>query len=70
MAECWEPDDAPEEDEFGPDSPDYDLSEARGYGWEPEPPSRWPPPQWLIVAISLLLVAALLVPTLLLLLRS
>jgi hypothetical protein len=69
MAERWDPDDAPEDDEFGPDSPDYDLSEARGYGWEPERPSRWPP-QWLIVAISLLVVAALLVPALLVLLRS
>ncbi len=68
MAERWDPDDAAEEDEFGPDSPDYDLSEARGYGWEPER-SHWPP-QWVIVAISLLLVAALLVPGLLLLLRS
>ena len=70
MAERWDTDDDAE-DAFGPDSPDYDLSEARGYGWEPErPPSRWPPTQWVIVAISLLLVAALLVPTLLLLLRS
>lgn len=68
MAERWD-DDEPE-DEFGPDSPDFDLSEARGYGWEPERPSRWPPPQWVIAAISLLLVAALVVPTLLLLLRS
>ncbi len=68
MAERWD-DDAPE-DEFGLDSPDYDLSEARGYGWEPERPSRWPPPQWLIVAISLLVVVALLVPGLLVLLRS
>ena len=70
MAERGDTEDAPEEDEFGPDSPDYDLSEARGYGWEPERPSRWPPPQWLIVAISLLLVAALLVPAVLLVLRS
>ena len=68
MAERWDPDDAPEEDEFGPGSLDYDLSEAHGYGWEPRR-SHWPP-QWVIVAISLLLVVALLVPGLLLLLRS
>ena len=68
MAERWDTDD--DEDEFGPDSPDYDLSEARGYGFEPERPSRWPPPQWLIVAISLLLVAALVVPAVLVVLRS
>ena len=68
MAERKDTDDAPEEDQFGPESPDYDLSEARGYGWEPER-SHWPP-QWLIVAISLLVVAALVVPGLLLLLRS
>lgn len=69
MAERWDTDDDAE-DEFGPDSPDYDLSEASGYGFEPERPSRWPPPQWLIVAISLLLAAALLVPAVLVLLRS
>ena len=27
------PDD--DEEEIGPDHPDYDLSEAHGYGWEP-----------------------------------
>jgi len=69
MAEGWD-DDAIEEDEFGPDSPDYDLSEARGYGWEPERPRRWPPPQWVMVAVSLLVVAALVAPAVLLLLRS
>jgi hypothetical protein len=70
MSERGDPDDAADEDEFGPGSPDYDLSEARGYGWEPPRPSRWPPPQWVMVAVSLLLVLALLVPGLLLLLRS
>lgn len=69
MAERWDPDDGEDEDEFGPDSPDYDLSEAHGYSWEPRR-SSWPPPQWLMVAISLLVVLALLVPGLLLLLRS
>ncbi|TAK58093.1 MAG: hypothetical protein EPO22_11340 [Dehalococcoidia bacterium] len=69
MTERWDTDDETE-DEFGPGSPDYDLSEARGYGWEPERPSRWPPPQWLVVAISLLLAAALVVPAVLVLLRS
>jgi hypothetical protein len=59
-----EPEDA-EEEEIGPDDPDYDLSEARGYGYEPpQQPSWWPPPSWVIVTVSLVLVLALLLPAL------
>jgi len=45
-----------------PSHPDYDLSEAAGYGrWEPleQGQSRW---QRIIVAVTILLLAALLVP--------
>jgi uncharacterized membrane protein YhaH (DUF805 family) len=56
--------DIPDDDEeFGPGSPDYDLSEERGYGGESER-GFWPPPPWVFVAISILIVVALLVPTL------
>jgi hypothetical protein len=62
VAEEW--DDPPgDDDEFGPGSPDYDLSEARGYGGEPEH-GFWPPPPWVFVVISVLIVIALLLPTL------
>ena len=53
-----------EAEEFGPDDPDYDLSETAGYaGWEP--PKRQPfLPRWVIVAVSMLLILALLLPVL------
>ena len=47
-----------------PGHPDYDLSEAAGYGrWEPleQGPSRR---QRIVVAVTMLLLAALLVPVL------
>ena len=53
-----------DEEEFNPDDPDYDLSEAAGYAsWEPSE-RRLFLPQWLIVAVSLLLMLALLLPAL------
>lgn len=58
-------DESEEEEELAPDDPDYDLSEARGYGWEPpQQPSWWPLPPWVIVTVSLVLVLALLLPAL------
>jgi hypothetical protein len=51
-------------EEIGPDDPDYDLSEAHGYMWEPRRESAIPP--WVVVVVSLLVVAALIVPTLIL----
>ena len=62
MAEEWDntPDD---EDEFGPGSPDYDLSEEHGYTGDPER-GFWPPPPWVFVAISIVVVVALLMPAL------
>jgi hypothetical protein len=53
-----------EEDEIGPDDPDFDLSEAAGYsGWDSQ--RRTGIPQWVIVAVSLALVLSLLLPVLL-----
>ena len=69
MTDDWNPRDEPDVEEIGPDDPDYDLSEAHGYSWEPER-SVWPPPRWVIAAVSLLLVAALVAPTLVFILRS
>ena len=61
------PDDEADE-EIGPGDPDYDLSEAHGYTWEPERP-RWSFPPWLVAAISLILAAALVLPTVLFILN-
>lgn len=57
-----------EEDEFGPDSPDYDLSEEHGYNWDPRR-SDWPAPPWLLAIISALVILGLVLPGILLLLR-
>lgn len=55
--------DEPEDDEIGPDDPDYDLSEAAGYsGWGSQ--RRTGIPQWVIVAVSVALILALLLPAL------
>lgn len=61
MSERWDDED---DDEFGPDSPDYDLSEAHGYTWEPAR-EHWPVHPGLLVAVSLLVVLALVLPSLL-----
>ena len=58
-----------EEEEIGPDHPDYDLSEAHGYTWEPRR-EHWPVPPWLIAAVSLLVVLGLVLPSILFLLRN
>lgn len=52
-----------EEDEFGPGSADYDLSEEHGYMWEPERDHVVPP--WLIVTISVIVIIALVLPSIL-----
>jgi len=66
MAE-WEAPDESDGDEIGPGDPDYDLSEAHGWGWEPER-RFWPPPAWMIVVVSALLIVALVLPGILLIL--
>ena len=67
MPDQWD-DPEREEEEIGPDDPDYDLSEAHPYSWEPAR-KHWPVPPWLLMAISLLVVAALILPGLIFLLR-
>lgn len=57
-----------EEDEFGPESPDWDLSEEHGYLWYPKR-DQWPVPAWLLAAVSIIVVIALVLPTLVILLR-
>lgn len=52
-----------EEEEIGPGDPDYDLSEAHGYTWEPERDAPIAP--WLMALISLLVIVALVIPGLL-----
>jgi hypothetical protein len=63
-------DDAYEDDEseFKPGDPDYELSEAHGYLWDP--PERDFPPRWLLVALTVLVIAGLVVPTVILILRA
>ena len=62
-----EGDDA-EDEEIEPGDPDYDLSEAHGYTWEPRR-EHWPVPPWLLLLISALVVIALVAPSLIILLR-
>jgi len=58
-----------EEDEIAPGDPDYDLSEAHGWDWEPKPARNFFLSPLVLVGISLLLVLALLLPTLVTLTR-
>ena len=52
-----------DDDEIGPDDPDFDLSEAAGHsGWDRQ--RRTGIPQWVVVAVSLALVLSLLLPAL------
>ncbi len=57
-----------EPEEFGPGDPDYDLSEAHGYMWEPSR-ENWPVPPWLLVVISIIVVIALILPAVAIILR-
>ena len=62
MSDEWDGDAEREPDEIAPGDPDYDLSEAHGWDWEPRDtrPFFLSPP--VLIGISLLLVLALLVP--------
>jgi hypothetical protein len=51
-----------DDDDFGPGDPDFDLSEAHGYTWEPARDYEGPVPRWLITLIAIVVVLALLVP--------
>jgi hypothetical protein len=57
-----------EDDEIRPGDPDYDLSEAHGYLWEPAH-REWPP-RWLIVGLTVLVIAGLILPTVIYIMRS
>lgn len=58
-----------EDDEIKADDPDYDLSEAHGYLWDPQR-QNWPVPPWLLAGISIVVVVALVLPALLYVLSS
>lgn len=53
-----------DEEDFVPGDPDYDLSEAHGYMWEPER-AHWPVPPGILAVVSVIVVIALVLPTLL-----
>ena len=60
----YDEDEPEDDDEIGPDDPDYDLSEEAGYsGYDSQ--RRTGIPQWVVVAISLALILSLLLPVLL-----
>ncbi len=58
-----------ETDEIAPGDPDYDLSEAHGWDWEPKPARPFFLSPLVLTGISLLLVLALLLPMLVTLTR-
>jgi hypothetical protein len=68
MPNDWDEPAAEDDEEIGPDDPDYDLSEAHGYTWEPAR-QHWPVPPWLLVTVSLIVVVALVVPGIIFLLQ-
>jgi hypothetical protein len=68
MTNEWDAPDDEEDDEFGPGSADYDLSEQHGYMWEPER-EHGPISPGLMIVISALVIVALVLPGLLILLR-
>ena len=62
-----EPDEE-DEDDFGPGSPDYDLSEEHGYMWDPKR-EHWPVPPWLLAVVAVIVIFALVLPSLIILLH-
>ena len=50
-----------DDEEIAPDDPDWDLSEAHGYMWEPAR-EQWPVPSWVLLWVSVVVVIALLAP--------
>jgi hypothetical protein len=64
--------DANAEDEFGPGSADYDLSERHGYDWEQdrrEDADDGPIPRWALTWVTVTVVGALVLPALILIWR-
>ena len=73
MTNDWdEQQDDDADEEFGPGSADYDLSEEHGYDWEKD---RWdeaqdgPVPRWALTWVTVAVVAALVLPALILIWR-
>jgi hypothetical protein len=64
----WREDDDPEDGELKPGDPDYDLSEAHPYSWEPRRTGAAIPTPAAIF-ITVLVIAALIVPSVLIILR-
>ena len=62
-----------DEDDLGPGSVDYDLSEQHGYDWERDNWDRGedsgPIPRWLLTWVTFVVLAALLLPALILIWR-
>jgi hypothetical protein len=49
-------------DPTDPDHPDFDLSEAAGYSGYEQRRGLLPPPQWLIMLVSIIIVLSFLAP--------
>jgi hypothetical protein len=69
MTNEWDEADEAEDDELGPGSADYDLSEEHGYTWEPEREDEGPIPRWALTWVSVAVIAALVLPALILIWR-
>ena len=54
-------------DEIRPGDPDYDLSEAHGYMWDPAPAPF--PPRWLIIVVTIAVILALVIPSVIIILN-
>jgi hypothetical protein len=68
MGNDWSRGDDEEADEITPDDPDWDLSEAHGYVWEPAR-RDWPVSPAALAVVSIVLIVALVLPGVLLILR-
>jgi hypothetical protein len=73
MTNDWDDEDDDGEEEFGPGSADYDLSQQHGYdvdrdSWDRDEDAG-PVPRWLLTWVTLAVLAALIVPSLILIWR-
>ena len=68
MLDDWQRPEDEEDDEVTPDDPDWDLSEAHGYMWEPER-HDWPVSPGVLALVSIVIIVALVLPGILLILR-
>jgi hypothetical protein len=68
MTNEWDAPEEEEEDDFGPGSADYDLSEEHGYMWEPAK-EHGPISPTVMVVVTVLVIVALVLPGILIALR-